>query len=87
LRFLQPHSPELGPDELVNADLEHSLPKQYQARDQAELAAETRRFFRRRQRQPRIVCGYFGSPYVRYIRPLHPGREPHEFLINMSAGR
>ncbi|MFI8091613.1 hypothetical protein ACIF9R_25370, partial [Streptomyces sp. NPDC086080] len=42
-----PYSPELNPDELVNADLEHSLPKQQRARDQAELAAETRRFFRR----------------------------------------
>ncbi|KOU62686.1 hypothetical protein [Streptomyces sp. IGB124] len=32
----------------------------------AELAAETRRFFRRRQRQPHIVRDYFGGPHVRY---------------------
>ncbi|WP_446446979.1 IS630 family transposase [Streptomyces bacillaris] len=62
LHFLTPHSPELNPDELVNADLKHSLPRQHRARDQAELAAETRRFFRRRQRQPHIVRGYFGGP-------------------------
>ncbi|MGW2562306.1 hypothetical protein ACWCXB_24225 [Streptomyces sp. NPDC001514] len=59
-------SPELNPDELVNADLKHSLPKQHRARDQPELAAETRRFFRRRQR-PHIVRGYFGGPHVRYV--------------------
>ncbi|AJF69540.1 transposase [Streptomyces vietnamensis] len=65
LHFLPPYAPELNPDELVNADLKHSLPKQHRARDQAELAAETRRFFHRRQRQPHIVRGYFGGPHVR----------------------
>ncbi|EST25501.1 hypothetical protein N566_24500, partial [Streptomycetaceae bacterium MP113-05] len=29
LHFLPPYSPELNPDELVNADLKHSLPKQH----------------------------------------------------------
>ncbi|MER6774465.1 hypothetical protein ABT389_32585 [Streptomyces bacillaris] len=57
----------MNPDELVNADLKHSLPKQHRARDQAELAAENRRFFRRRQRQPHIVRGYFGGLHVRYV--------------------
>ncbi|MER7694626.1 IS630 family transposase, partial [Streptomyces sp. NPDC097610] len=32
----------------------------------AQLAAETRRFFYRRQRQPHIVRGYLGGPHVRY---------------------
>ncbi|MFB7225161.1 IS630 family transposase [Streptomyces sp. NPDC056227] len=72
LHFLPPYSPELNPDELVNADLKHSLPKQHRARDQAELAAETRRFFYRRQRQPHIVRGYFGGPHVRYILDENP---------------
>ncbi|MDF3292590.1 hypothetical protein [Streptomyces silvisoli] len=36
------------------------------ARTQAQLAAETRRFFHHRQRQPHIVRGYFGGPHVRY---------------------
>lgn len=65
--FLPPYSPELNPDELVNADLKHSLPRQYRARNQAELAAEARRFFRRRQRQPHIARGYFGGPTIRYV--------------------
>nr|WP_226599921.1 IS630 family transposase [Streptomyces violascens] len=72
LHFLPPYAPELNPDELVNADLKHSLPKQHQARDQAELATETHRFFHRHQRQPHIVRGYFGGPHVRYILDENP---------------
>nr|BFD87025.1 hypothetical protein StreXyl84_64260 [Streptomyces sp. Xyl84] len=81
LHFLPPYPPELNPDELVNAGLRYSLPKQHRARDQAELAAETRRFFRRRRRQPHIVRAYFGGPHVRYILD----ENPHEFLINMTG--
>ncbi|MGJ5803042.1 IS630 family transposase [Streptomyces europaeiscabiei] len=67
LHFLPSYSPELNPDELVNTDLKRSLPMHSRARDQAQLSAETRRFFHRRQRQPHIVRGYFGGPHVRYI--------------------
>ncbi|MEU9015963.1 IS630 family transposase [Streptomyces sp. NPDC048479] len=66
LHFLPSYSPELNPDELVNADLKRSLPHHSRARGQAQLAAETRRFFHRRQRQPHIIRGYFGGPHVRY---------------------
>ncbi|WP_455583821.1 IS630 family transposase [Kitasatospora cineracea] len=66
LHLLPSYSPELNPDELVNADLKRSLPMRHRARNQAELAAEARRFFHRRQRQPHIVRGYFHGPQVRY---------------------
>lgn len=72
LHLLPSYSPELTPDELVDADLKHSLPGQHRARDQAELAAETRRFFRRRQRQPHIVRSCFGGPTVRYVLDENP---------------
>jgi len=36
LHFLPPYSPELNPDELVNADLKRSLPMHSRARDQAQ---------------------------------------------------
>jgi hypothetical protein len=42
------------------------------ARDQAQLAAETRRFLHRRQRQPHITRGYFGGPHVRYTLEQNP---------------
>ncbi len=64
LHFLPGCAPELNPGELVNADLKQSLPRHSWARDQAQLAAETRRFFHRR---PHIIRGYFGGPHVRYV--------------------
>ncbi|MFD9544909.1 IS630 family transposase [Streptomyces sp. NPDC060022] len=67
LHFLPPYSPELNPDELVNADLKRSLPHTHRAKNQTELAAETSRFFHRRQRRPHIITGYFKAPHVRYI--------------------
>ncbi|WP_425587761.1 IS630 family transposase [Streptomyces plumbiresistens] len=42
LHSLPSYSPELNPDELVNADLKRSLPMHSRARDQAQPAAETR---------------------------------------------
>lgn len=72
LHFLPSYSPELNPDELVDADLKRSLPRTHRARNQTELAAETRRFFHRRQRQPHIVRGYFGGPHVRYVLDENP---------------
>lgn len=83
LHFLPSYSPEPHPDEMVNADLERSLPMHHRARDQAQLAAETRRFFPRRQRQPHIVRGCIGGP----PRALHPRREPFEFRISRSTER
>jgi transposase len=64
LHFLPSYSPELNPDELVNADLKRSLPMHSRARDQAQLATETRRFFHRRQRRPHIIRGHFGGPHT-----------------------
>ncbi|WP_455678439.1 IS630 family transposase [Streptomyces arboris] len=72
LHFLPSYSPELNPDELVNADLKRSLPHTHQARNQAELATETRRLFHRRQRQPHIVRGYYGTRHVRYVLDENP---------------
>jgi transposase len=67
LHFLPSYSPELNPDELVNADLERSLPHTHRARSQTEPAAETRRFLHGRQRQPHVVIGCFKAPHVRCI--------------------
>ncbi|MFD3976743.1 IS630 family transposase [Streptomyces cyaneofuscatus] len=50
LHYLPSYSPELNPDELVDADFKRRLPHTHRTRNQAELAAQTRRFFHRRQR-------------------------------------
>ncbi|MEV6130252.1 transposase [Streptomyces violaceusniger] len=67
LHFLPSYSPELNPDELVDADLKRSLRHTHRARSRAEFATETRKFFHRRHRQPHVVTGYFKAPHVRYI--------------------
>ncbi|MGY2055304.1 IS630 family transposase [Nocardia gipuzkoensis] len=65
LHLMPGYSPELNPDEILNADIErHVHPARARSRD--DLAHETRRFLHRRQRQPDIVRGYFHAPHVRY---------------------
>lgn len=59
------YSPELNPDELLNADLKHHV-HAARAASADGLARETRRFLHRRQHQPHIVCGYFRARHVRY---------------------
>ncbi len=65
LHLIPGYSPELNPDELLNADLKHHV-HAARATSAEELAHETRRFPHHRQRQPRIVCGYFTAQHVRY---------------------
>ncbi|MDQ0605314.1 transposase [Streptomyces canus] len=78
LNFLPSYSPELNPDELVNADLKRSLPHTHRARNQTELASETRRFFHRRQ--PNLTLCVDTSAADTSATSSTSG--PHEFLIN-----
>ncbi|MFC6094688.1 IS630 family transposase [Saccharothrix lopnurensis] len=54
LHLMPGYSPELNPDELLNADLKRNV-NASRARNVDRLAHETRRFLRRRQRQ-RVCC-------------------------------
>ena len=65
LHLMPGYSPELNPDELLNADLKRNV-NASRAHNVDRLANETRRFLRRRQRQPHIVRSYFQAPHVRY---------------------
>jgi transposase len=65
LHLMPGYSPELNPDELLNADLKHHV-HAARATSTDDLARETRRFLHRRQRQPHIVSGYFHGRHVRY---------------------
>ncbi|MFE9934653.1 ISAs1 family transposase [Streptomyces sp. NPDC005533] len=65
LHLMPGYSPELNPDEILNADIKrHVHPARTRSAD--DLAHETRRFLHRRQRQPHIVRGYFHARHVRY---------------------
>ena len=65
LHLMPGYSPELNPDELLNADIKRNV-HAARARSADDLARETRRFLHRRQRQPRHVRGYFHARHVRY---------------------
>ncbi|WP_202919467.1 IS630 family transposase [Saccharothrix deserti] len=65
LHLMPGYSPELNPDELLNADLKRNV-NASRAHNADRLAHETRRFLRRRQRQPHIVRGCFRAQHVRY---------------------
>jgi transposase len=65
LHFLPGYSPELNPDELLNADLKRGV-NASRAHTAEQLAHDTRRFLRRRQRQPHIVRSYFRARHVAY---------------------
>ncbi|MFI9010976.1 transposase [Actinosynnema sp. NPDC053489] len=65
LHLMPGYSPELNPDELLNADFKRNV-NASRAHSVDRLAYETRRFLRRRQRQPGIVRGYFQARHVRY---------------------
>ncbi|MHB9856730.1 winged helix-turn-helix domain-containing protein [Streptomyces sp. YIM S03343] len=80
LHFLPPYSPELNPDEPVNADLKHSLPRQHRARNQAELAAETAA-----SSADADVSRTSSAATSAAYTSATPGREPHEFLINRAT--
>ncbi|MCA1679249.1 MAG: IS630 family transposase [Actinobacteria bacterium] len=67
LHFLPAYSPELNPDEYLNQDLKRHLRELHpRAHDKPTLAAQLRRFLRRRQRQPQIVSNYFKAPEITY---------------------
>ncbi|MGW4720502.1 IS630 family transposase, partial [Nocardia sp. NPDC004260] len=61
--------PHLNPDELVNADLERTLADQIILdRDQMHLAVLS--FFRRIQKLPGHVRGYFHAPHTVYASTI-----------------
>lgn len=65
LHLMPGYSPELNPDELLNADIKRHV-HAARARSVDDLARETRRFLYRRQQQPHHVRGYFHARHVRY---------------------
>lgn len=66
LFFLPGYSPELNPDEMLNHDVKSNAVGRRRARNQQELAANTRSYLRSRQRQPGLVKRYFQEKHVRY---------------------
>lgn len=64
--FLPSYSPELNPDERLNADLKHQITTTAPARTRRKLKEVTIRHMGLIERSPERVIKYFGDPYVSY---------------------
>jgi transposase len=64
--YLPAYSPELNPDELLNAHLKQALRKAAPSRSKQQLKKFTLGHMRSMQKKPALVRGYFRHPAVRY---------------------
>ena len=66
LHYLPSYSPELNPDEGVNADLKQALPRQEPARSKEQLKRAAVRRMRSLSRRPQQIRAIFRHPQFRY---------------------
>jgi transposase len=64
--YLPSYSPELNPEERLNADLKHVMRKKVPVRTKARLQAATEAHMHVIACEPERVKAYFQDPYVRY---------------------
>jgi transposase len=64
--FLPSYSPELNPDERLNADLKQAMGSKVPARTKPKLHAAATEHMTRLEAEPHRVRAYFQDPYVRY---------------------
>ncbi len=64
--YLPSYSPELNPDERLNADLKHKITTTAPARSRSKLKEVTTRHMEFIERSPERVIKYFGDPHVSY---------------------
>jgi len=66
VHYLPSYSPELNPDEGVNADLKQALPRREPARSKEQLRRVADRHMRSLSRRPQRIRGIFQHPQFRY---------------------
>ena len=64
--YLPSYSPELNPDERLNADLKHAITTQVPARTRERLKRKTTDHMTLIESSPKRVIAYFGDPNVSY---------------------
>lgn len=69
--YLPSYSPELNPEERLNADLKHRLRSKVQVRTKDKLRAATEAHMQEIKSQPERVKAYFGDPLVKYASGLN----------------
>ncbi len=66
LFFLPSYSPELNPDERLNADLKHKITTVAPARTRKKLLDVTTSYMQVLEQSPERVVSYFGDPHISY---------------------
>lgn len=66
LFYLPSYSPELNPEERLNADLKHAIGSKVTARTKAKLKAMATQHMTEIERSPERVKAFFQDPRVRY---------------------
>ena len=66
VHYLPSYSPELNPDEGVNADLKQALPRKEPARSKEQLRQASDRHMRSLSRRPQRIRAIFQHPQFRY---------------------
>jgi len=64
--YLPSYSPDLNPDERLNADLKHALGSRVQVRTKDKLKDATKAHMEMLREHPERVRSYFGDPRVKY---------------------
>ena len=64
--YLPSYSPELNPDERLNADLKHALGSRIQARTKDKLKQVTKAHMEMLENNPERVISYFSDPKIKY---------------------
>ena len=64
--YLPSYSPDLNPDERLNADLKHALGSRVQTRTKDKLKEATKAHMDLLDRSPERVRSYFDDPRVKY---------------------
>lgn len=64
--YLPAYSPDLNPDEYLNADLKAGIRSASPARNQSQLEGKVRGHMRMLQKRPSRVASYFKHPSIRY---------------------
>lgn len=64
--YLPAYSPDLNPDEYLNADLKSGIRSAAPARNQADLASKVLSHMRMLQKKPKRVAKYFNHPAICY---------------------
>jgi hypothetical protein len=60
------YSPDMNPDESFNHDVKQNAVGRRRASSRNDMIADMRDYLRSKQRQPKIVQGYFHAPSVQY---------------------